>query len=83
LTDRFAIEQGKRVALVTMGLEEIPESPGSGTFCYDLLGALTRKRRSEANGIRSTSGCAPNRPRPDMAPLVGSSIDRGTQGFRF
>ena len=40
LSDRFASEQGKRVALVTMGLEDIPE-PWISTL-FDLLGQLLR-----------------------------------------
>jgi two-component system, chemotaxis family, sensor kinase CheA len=76
LSDRFAIEQGKRVALVTMGLEEIPETWISTLF--DLLGQLLRnsiEHGIEAPALRS------ERAKPDMGTLVVEFIDRGTQGF--
>ena len=76
LSDRFATEQGKRVALVTMGLEEIPETWISTLF--DLLGQLLRnsiEHGIEAPALRS------ERAKPDMGTLVVEFIDRGTQGF--
>lgn len=76
LSDRFAIEQGKRVALVTMGLEEIPE-PWISTL-FDLLGQLLRN--SIEHGIEAPA-VRTERAKPDMGTLVVEFIDRGTQGF--
>jgi two-component system, chemotaxis family, sensor kinase CheA len=76
LSDRFAIEQGKRVALVTMGLEEIPE-PWISTL-FDLLGQLLRN--SIEHGIEAPP-LRTERAKPDMGTLVVEFIDRGTQGF--
>jgi two-component system, chemotaxis family, sensor kinase CheA len=76
LSDRFAIEQGKRVALVTMGLEEIPE-PWISTL-FDLLGQLLRN--SIEHGIEAPA-LRTERAKPDMGTLVVEFIDRGTQGF--
>ena len=76
LSDRFAIEQGKRVALVTMGLEEIPESWISTLF--DLLGQLLRN--SIEHGIEAPA-LRTERAKPDLGTLVVEFIDRGAQGF--
>ena len=76
LSDRFAIEQGKRVALVTMGLEDIPE-PWISTL-FDLLGQLLRN--SIEHGIEAPA-LRTERAKPDMGTLVVEFIDRGTQGF--
>jgi two-component system, chemotaxis family, sensor kinase CheA len=76
LSDKFATEQGKRVALVTMGLEDIPESWVSTLF--DLLGQLLRN--SIEHGIESPQQRA-ERAKPEMGTLVVEFIDRGAQGF--
>jgi len=76
LSDRFASEQGKRVALVTMGLEDIPE-PWISTL-FDLLGQLLRN--SIEHGIEPPALRA-ERSKPEMGTLVVEFIDRGPQGF--
>src|ERR1700722_142083 len=76
LSDKFATEQGKRVALVTMGLEDIPE-PWVSTL-FDLLGQLLRN--SIEHGIESPQQRA-ERAKPEMGTLVVEFIDRGAQGF--
>ena len=76
LSDKFATEQGKRVALVTMGLEDIPE-PWISTL-FDLLGQLLRN--SIEHGIESPQQRA-ERAKPEMGTLVVEFIDRGAQGF--
>jgi signal transduction histidine kinase len=76
LSDKFAIEQGKRVALVTMGLEDIPESWISTLF--DLLSQLLRN--SIEHGIEAPAQRA-ERAKPEMGTLVVEFIDRGAQGF--
>ena len=75
LSDKFATEQGKRVALVTMGLEDIPE-PWVSTL-FDLLGQLLRN--SIEHGIESPQQRA-ERAKPEMGTLVVEFIDRGAQG---
>jgi two-component system, chemotaxis family, sensor kinase CheA len=76
LSDKFATEQGKRVALVTMGLEDIPE-PWISTL-FDLLGQLLRN--SIEHGIETPQQRA-ERAKPEMGTLVVEFIDRGAQGF--
>jgi len=76
LSDKFALEQGKRVALVTMGLEDIPEAWISTLF--DLLGQLLRN--SIEHGIEA-SALRAERAKPDMGTLVVEFLDRGAQGF--
>ena len=76
LSDAFATEQGKRVALVTMGLQAIPEvwrRPLS-----EVLGELLRN--SIEHGIESPAQRT-QRAKPEMGTLVVEFIDRGTQGF--
>jgi signal transduction histidine kinase len=76
LCEKFATEQGKRVALVTMGLEDVPESWTSTLF--DLLGQLLRN--SIEHGVESPALRA-ERAKPEMGTLVIEFIDRGAQGF--
>jgi signal transduction histidine kinase len=76
LSDKFAIEQGKRVALVTMGLEDIPEAWISTLF--DLLGQLLRN--SIEHGIEAPPQRT-ERAKPEIGTLVVEFIDRGPQGF--
>jgi signal transduction histidine kinase len=76
LSDKFAIEQGKRVALVTMGLEEIPE--GWISTLFDLLGQLLRN--SIEHGIEAPALRA-ERAKPEIGTLVVEFIDRRAQGF--
>jgi two-component system chemotaxis sensor kinase CheA len=76
LSDKFATELGKRVALVTMGLEDIPE-PWISTL-FDLLNQLLRN--SIEHGIEAPMQRA-ERAKPEMGTLVVEFIDRGAQGF--
>jgi two-component system chemotaxis sensor kinase CheA len=76
LSDRFASEQGKRAALVTMGLEDIPE-PWISTL-FDLLGQLLRN--SIEHGIEPQPQRA-ERAKPEIGTLVVEFVDRGAQGF--
>jgi signal transduction histidine kinase len=76
LSDEFATEQGKRVALVTMGLEDIPEvwkRPLS-----EVLAELLRN--SIEHGIEAPAQRS-QRAKPEMGTLVVEFIDRGAQGF--
>ena len=76
LSDKFAIGQGKRVALVTMGLEDIPE--GWVSTLFDLLGQLLRN--SIEHGIEAPPLRA-ERAKPELGTLVVEFIDHGAQGF--
>jgi two-component system, chemotaxis family, sensor kinase CheA len=76
LSDRFATEQGKRVALVTMGLEDVPDAWISTLF--DLLGQLLRN--SIEHGIEAPPQRA-ERAKPEIGTLVIEFIDRGPEGF--
>jgi two-component system chemotaxis sensor kinase CheA len=76
LSEKFAGEQGKRVTLVTLGLEEIPESWISTVF--DLLGQLLRN--SIEHGIEAMPQRV-ERAKPETGTLVVEFIDRGAQGF--
>ncbi len=76
LSDAFATEQGKRVALVTMGLEDIPEAWKSALS--EVLGELVRN--SIEHGIESTAQRT-QRAKPEMGTLVVEFIDRGAHGF--
>ena len=76
LSDKLAMEQGKRVALVTMGLEDIPE-PWISTL-FDLLSQLLRN--SIEHGIEAPAQRA-ERAKPEIGTLVVEFIDRGEQGF--
>jgi signal transduction histidine kinase len=76
LSDEFASEQGKRVALVTTGLEDIPQvwkAPLS-----EALGELLRN--SIEHGIEPPAQRA-QRAKPEMGTLVVEFIGRGAQGF--
>jgi signal transduction histidine kinase len=76
LSDAFATAQGKRVALVTMGLEDIPEA-WKGSLA-EVLGELLRN--SIEHGIESAAQRT-QRAKPDIGTLVVEFIDRGAQGF--
>jgi signal transduction histidine kinase len=76
LNDAFATEQGKRVALVTMGLEDIPEVWRHSLS--EVLGELLRN--SIEHGIESPAQRT-QRAKPEMGTLVVEFIDRGAQGF--
>ncbi len=76
LSDEFATEQGKRVALVTMGLEDIPEVWRRSLS--EVLGELLRN--SIEHGIESPAQRT-QRAKPEMGTLVVEFIDRGAEGF--
>jgi len=76
VTDEFAISQGKRIALVTMGLEQIPE--GWIRTLFEVLGELLRN--SIEHGIEAPA-LRVQRSKPEMGTLVVEFIERGAQGF--
>jgi signal transduction histidine kinase len=78
LAERFAGEQGKRVGLVTMGLEDIPEE-WTGTL-FDLLGQLVRN--AIEHGIEAASTRAAYT-KPAIGTLVIEFIDCGAHGFEL
>jgi signal transduction histidine kinase len=78
LAEKFAGEQGKRVGLVTMGLEDIPEE-WAGTL-FDLLGQLIRN--AIEHGIEMPSKRAA-RTKPAIGTLVIEFIDCGAHGFEL
>jgi len=78
LTEKFALEQGRRVTLVTMGLEDIPEQWTSTLF--DALGQLLRnaiEHGIEASEQRLAQG------KPALGTLVIEFVDRGESGFEL
>lgn len=78
MAERFAAEHGKRVGLVTMGLEDIPEE-WTGTL-FDLLGQLVRN--AIEHGIEEASARAA-RTKPAIGTLVIEFIDCGAHGFEL
>ncbi len=76
VSDEFAISQGKRIALVTMGLEQIPE--GWIRTLFEVLGELLRN--SIEHGIEAPA-LRVQRSKPEMGTLVVEFIARGAQGF--
>ncbi len=78
LAERFAAEQGKRVGLVTMGLEDIPEE-WTGTL-FDLLGQLVRN--AIEHGIEPAA-TREQRSKPAIGTLVIEFIDGGAHGFEL
>lgn len=78
LAEKAAAESGKRVGLVTMGLEDIPED-WVGTL-FDLLGQLVRnavEHGIEPSQVRVEQG------KPAIGTLVIEFVPRGTQGFEL
>jgi two-component system, chemotaxis family, sensor kinase CheA len=78
MSDKLSAEHGKKLGLVTMGLEDLPESWSSVLF--DLLGQLLRN--TIEHGIES----------PEKRVVLGKSdvgtmaiefVDRGAQGFEL
>lgn len=78
VADRFAGELGKRVGLVTMGLEDIPED-WTGTL-FDTLGQLVRN--AIEHGIEPVATRAA-RTKPAIGTLVIEFIDCGAHGFEL
>jgi two-component system chemotaxis sensor kinase CheA len=78
MSDRLSAEYGKKLGLVTMGLEELPESWSSVLF--DLLGQLLRN--TIEHGIES-----PQRRvalgKSDVGTMAIEFVDRGAQGFEL
>jgi two-component system, chemotaxis family, sensor kinase CheA len=78
LADRLALEQGKQISLVTLGLEEIPEQWVSALF--DMLGQMLRnaiEHGIEAPEQRILEG------KPAQGTLVVEFVDRGGDGFEL
>jgi signal transduction histidine kinase len=78
MSDRLADQFGKSLSLVTMGLEDLPESWGSAVF--DLLGQLLRntiEHGIESPAVRAALG------KPPMGTMVIEFVDRGAQGHEL
>ncbi len=78
LAEKLAADLGKRVGLVTMGLEDIP-GEWIGTL-FDLLSQLVRN--AIEHGIESPATRAA-RTKPPIGTLVIEFIDSGAQGFEL
>jgi two-component system chemotaxis sensor kinase CheA len=78
MSDKLSAEHGKKLSLVTMGLEDLPENWSSVLF--DLLGQLLRN--TVEHGIES-----PERRlalgKPDVGMMAIEFVDRGAQGFEL
>ena len=78
LSDKLSAEHGKSVSLVTIGLEDIPESWGSALF--DLLGQLIRntiEHGIEAPSQRAAVG------KPETGTMAIEFVDRGAAGYEL
>jgi hypothetical protein len=78
LAEKFALEQDKHVALVTMGLEDIPEQWTSTLF--DALGQLLRN--AIEHGIETPERRIAHG-KPELGTLVVEFLDRGEHGFEL
>jgi signal transduction histidine kinase len=78
LAEKFALEQDKHVALVTMGLEDIPEQWISTLF--DALGQLLRN--AIEHGIETPERRVAQG-KPELGTLVIEFLDRGENGFEL
>ena len=78
LADRSAAEHGKRVGLVTMGLEDIPEE-WTGTL-FDMLSQLVRN--AIEHGIEPVATRA-ERTKPAIGTLVIEFIHCGAHGYEL
>jgi len=78
LVEKSTLEQHKRAALVTMGLEDIPESSVSALF--DLLGQLLRN--AIEHGIESAAS-RQRHAKPEVGTLVVEFVERGAHGFEL
>jgi len=78
MSDRLADQFQKSLSLVTMGLEDLPESWSGALF--DLLGQLLRntvEHGIESPEVRAALG------KPPMGTMVIEFVDRGTQGHEL
>jgi two-component system chemotaxis sensor kinase CheA len=78
MSDKLSIEHAKKMSLVTVGLEDMPEDWSSVLF--DLLGQLLRN--SVEHGIetpdqRIAAG------KPEVGTLAIDFVDRGEQGYEL
>ena len=78
LAEKFALEQDKHIALVTMGLEDIPEQWISVLF--DALGQLLRN--AIEHGIETPDQRVAHG-KPELGTLVIEFLDRGEHGFEL
>ncbi|HEY6453470.1 MAG TPA: ATP-binding protein [Steroidobacteraceae bacterium] len=78
LAERIAGEHGKHITLVTLGLEEIPESWTSTLF--DMLGQMLRN--AIEHGIEAPDRRL-GREKPEQGTLVVEFIERGAEGFEL
>ncbi|HEX4025949.1 MAG TPA: ATP-binding protein [Steroidobacteraceae bacterium] len=78
MAEKLAADHGKRVGLVTMGLEDIP-AEWTGPL-FDLLGQLVRN--AIEHGIEET-GVRAGRTKPPIGTLVIEFIDCGAHGYEL
>lgn len=78
LSEKYATEHGKRVGLVTMGLEDIPDEWAGALF--DLLGQLIRN--AIEHGIEGPAKRV-ERTKPAIGTLVIEFLDAGPHGYEL
>jgi two-component system chemotaxis sensor kinase CheA len=78
MSEKLSAEHGKQVSLVTMGLEDIPESWSSVLF--DLLGQLLRN--TIEHGIEDPAQRVALA-KPELGTMAIDFVDRGPQGFEL
>jgi two-component system chemotaxis sensor kinase CheA len=78
ISDKLSAEHGKKMSLVTIGFEDMPEEWSSVLF--DLLGQLLRN--SVEHGIESAEHRIANG-KPDVGTMAIEFVDRGAQGFEL
>jgi two-component system chemotaxis sensor kinase CheA len=78
MSDKLSAEHGKKMSLVTIGFEDMPEEWSSVLF--DLLGQLLRN--SVEHGIEPAEHRIANG-KPDVGTMAIEFVDRGAQGFEL
>ena len=78
MSDKLSAEHGKKLDLVTVGLEDLPENWGSVLF--DLLGQLLRN--TVEHGIESPQKRLALG-KPEVGTMAIEFVDRGEQGFEL
>jgi two-component system chemotaxis sensor kinase CheA len=78
MCDKLSAEHGKRMSLVTIGFEDMPDDWSSVLF--DLLGQLLRN--AVEHGIEPAEQRVANG-KPDVGTMAVEFVDRGNQGFEL
>ena len=78
LTEKLAIEHGKHVTLVTLGLEDVPEAWVGAMF--DMIGQMLRN--AVEHGIESPERRAAIK-KPEQGTLVVEFVERADEGFEL